>query len=185
MRCTGKLYHTTYSWCSAGRRLTVRVSQRFGRLIARGSLRTERQLGDSLVDFYFLRGTRPLRWMDSISAYAPRTMNALERLEHQDLDLDNLLKALPACRRCRANRRRCDPHLPSCRNCFKARVECIYYDHVLGEELPRRYVQICQRSGRIREHLADWVSAMSPIWQHGSSNSGSRTLRLLGVLQSK
>lgn len=76
-----------------------------------------------------------------------------------ELDLETLLTALPACKRCRKNRRRyrltcnpkyaclsdhlflrCDTELYSCNNCTKAGVECIYYDHVLREELPRRYV---------------------------------------------
>lgn len=56
------------------------------------------------------------------------------------IDLDTLLASLPACKRCRKNRRRCDTKLPSCANCSKAGVECIFYDHALQEELPRSYI---------------------------------------------
>ncbi|KAF9886553.1 hypothetical protein FE257_011325 [Aspergillus nanangensis] len=41
-------------------------------------------------------------------------------------DLDELLSALPACRRCRLNKRRCDTQLPSCQNCSKAGVEYVF-----------------------------------------------------------
>lgn len=56
------------------------------------------------------------------------------------ISLPTLLEALPACKRCRKNRRRCDTKLPSCANCSKAGVECIFYDHALQEELPRSYI---------------------------------------------
>ncbi|CAK7220064.1 hypothetical protein SEUCBS140593_004107 [Sporothrix eucalyptigena] len=56
------------------------------------------------------------------------------------IDLGTLLESLPACKRCRKNRRRCDTKLPSCANCNKAGVECIFYDHALQEELPRSYI---------------------------------------------
>lgn len=52
-------------------------------------------------------------------------------------NMDELLSSLPACRRCRLNKRRCDTQLPSCRNCSKAGTECIFFDHVAGEDLPR------------------------------------------------
>ncbi|KIV90008.1 hypothetical protein PV10_07358 [Exophiala mesophila] len=55
-------------------------------------------------------------------------------------ELDAILTALPACKRCRTNRRRCDTQLPSCEKCTRAKVECTYYDHVLQEELPRSYI---------------------------------------------
>ncbi|CAK7231243.1 hypothetical protein SCUCBS95973_007845 [Sporothrix curviconia] len=56
------------------------------------------------------------------------------------IDLATLLESLPACKRCRKNRRRCDTLLPSCANCSKAGVECIFFDHALQEELPRSYI---------------------------------------------
>ena len=59
--------------------------------------------------------------------------------DRQELQLEELLTSLPACRRCRANKRRCDTELPSCRNCAKAGIDCVFYDHVLEEDLPRRY----------------------------------------------
>ncbi|KAL2785028.1 hypothetical protein BJX66DRAFT_343475 [Aspergillus keveii] len=54
--------------------------------------------------------------------------------------LDELLASLPACRRCRQNKRRCDPDLPSCHNCSKAAVECIFYDHVREGDVSRSYI---------------------------------------------
>ncbi|KAH8724325.1 hypothetical protein GQ44DRAFT_708988 [Phaeosphaeriaceae sp. PMI808] len=54
------------------------------------------------------------------------------------LDLDHLIQSLPACKRCRECRRGCDTLLPKCRQCLKAGVECVFYDHGRDELLPRR-----------------------------------------------
>lgn len=65
---------------------------------------------------------------------------ALPEPEEGD-DIQALLKNIPACRRCRQNHRRCDPSLPSCRNCVKAgHKECIFFDPILGEDVERRFV---------------------------------------------
>lgn len=56
-------------------------------------------------------------------------------------DIDHFLKNIPACIRCRQNHRRCDPSLPSCRNCVKSgHQECVYFDPILGEQVERRSV---------------------------------------------
>ncbi|KAH8808814.1 hypothetical protein F5884DRAFT_793430 [Xylogone sp. PMI_703] len=59
---------------------------------------------------------------------------------HTQAALDELLSTLPACRRCRLNKRRCDTELPSCHNCSKVGVECIFYDHVRKEDISRSYI---------------------------------------------
>lgn len=56
------------------------------------------------------------------------------------LDLDVLIQSLPACKRCRECRRGCDTLLPKCRQCTKAGVECMFYDHGRNELLPRSYI---------------------------------------------
>ena len=53
------------------------------------------------------------------------------------VQLDELLSALPACIRCRAAKRRCDTRVPSCENCSKAGVDCIFYDHVRKQDFSR------------------------------------------------
>jgi Fungal Zn(2)-Cys(6) binuclear cluster domain len=58
--------------------------------------------------------------------------------ETADLDLLSLIQSLPACKRCRECKRGCDTLLPACHQCAKAGVECIFFDHVLDEYLPRR-----------------------------------------------
>lgn len=61
-------------------------------------------------------------------------------MEHGSLstqNIDELLSSLPACRRCRLNKRRCDIALPSCHNCSKAGAECVFFDHALQEDIPR------------------------------------------------
>lgn len=73
------------------------------------------------------------------------------------IDLETLLASLPACKRCRRNRRRCDTKLPSCANCSKAGVECIFYDHALQEELPRSYI------ASLVEHLTREENTVAPI----------------------
>ncbi|EXJ92803.1 hypothetical protein A1O3_01357 [Capronia epimyces CBS 606.96] len=55
-------------------------------------------------------------------------------------DLDAVLQLLPACRRCRRNKRRCDIRLPACLNCSRVGAECIFFDHVSKELLPRTYI---------------------------------------------
>ncbi|KAF2736214.1 hypothetical protein EJ04DRAFT_551446 [Polyplosphaeria fusca] len=56
------------------------------------------------------------------------------------LDLDALIASLPACKRCRDCRRGCDTLLPKCRQCTKAGVECMFYDHGRNTLLPRTYI---------------------------------------------
>ena len=58
-----------------------------------------------------------------------------------NLDLEAALASLPACTRCRRRRIKCDSRLPTCRNCFHADVRCQFRDHVVGEEIPRQYLQ--------------------------------------------
>jgi hypothetical protein len=55
-----------------------------------------------------------------------------------ETDLNTLIQSLPACRRCRDCRRGCDTVLPKCRQCAKANVDCIFYDHGKNQNLPRR-----------------------------------------------
>lgn len=68
------------------------------------------------------------------------------------LDLDSLVKSLPACKRCRDCRRGCDTLLPKCRQCTKANVECLFLDAGRGEMLPRSYIS----------ELVDHVRRLSP-----------------------
>lgn len=56
-------------------------------------------------------------------------------------DIQQFLKDIPACIRCRKNHRGCDASLPRCRNCVKAGVEeCLYHDHILDRKISRRQV---------------------------------------------
>ncbi|KAA8617576.1 Zn-clus domain-containing protein [Pyrenophora tritici-repentis] len=56
------------------------------------------------------------------------------------LDVEALVQSLPACKRCRECRRGCDTLLPKCRQCTKAGVECMFYDHGRNQLLPRSYI---------------------------------------------
>ncbi|KAI4637607.1 hypothetical protein J4E83_000424 [Alternaria metachromatica] len=80
------------------------------------------------------------------------------------LDLDALIQSLPACKRCRECRRGCDTLLPKCRQCTKAGVECMFYDHGRNQLLPRSYIS----------ELVDRVRNLSS--SHGSpATSGGLT----------
>ncbi|KAF2852696.1 hypothetical protein T440DRAFT_506566 [Plenodomus tracheiphilus IPT5] len=68
------------------------------------------------------------------------------------LDLDSLVKNLPACKRCRECRRGCDTLLPKCLQCTKANVECLFMDAGRGQILPRSYIS----------ELVDHVRRISP-----------------------
>ncbi|KAF2112535.1 hypothetical protein BDV96DRAFT_579867 [Lophiotrema nucula] len=57
-----------------------------------------------------------------------------------DIDLDALIQSLPACKRCRECRRGCDTLLPKCRQCTKAGVSCVYWDHGRKDYIERSYI---------------------------------------------
>ncbi|KIW51471.1 hypothetical protein PV05_10186 [Exophiala xenobiotica] len=69
------------------------------------------------------------------------------------LDLQTILKKLPACQRCRKNKKRCDLLLPACSNCTRAEEECVFIDHITNERLPRKY--IASLVGHIRDLKAE------------------------------
>jgi hypothetical protein len=52
----------------------------------------------------------------------------------------NYQRRLPACRRCRSRKTKCDTLLPSCSNCVKAGVECVNNDRILGRAVSRSYL---------------------------------------------
>lgn len=54
---------------------------------------------------------------------------------------EDALQLISTCQRCKRRRKKCDRKLPSCASCQKAEVECTFYDHWLGQELPRRYAE--------------------------------------------
>ncbi|PSN74611.1 hypothetical protein BS50DRAFT_19803 [Corynespora cassiicola Philippines] len=80
----------------------------------------------------------------------------------RDIDLDGLIQSLPACKRCRDCRRGCDTLLPKCRQCTKANVECMFYDHGRNEFLPRSYIA----------ELVDHVRRLSTRTQPSPAASG-------------
>jgi hypothetical protein len=53
-------------------------------------------------------------------------------------NVQDLLKTIPPCIRCRRNHRGCDVLLPKCNNCVKAGLdECLYYDNILDKNVSR------------------------------------------------
>ncbi|KAK5791866.1 hypothetical protein VI817_007175 [Penicillium citrinum] len=45
-----------------------------------------------------------------------------------------------ACHRCRMRKHKCDQNLPQCQSCAKAQVQCVGYDPITKQEIPRSYV---------------------------------------------
>lgn len=45
-----------------------------------------------------------------------------------------------ACHRCRMRKHKCDQNLPRCQSCEKAQVQCVGYDPITKQEIPRSYV---------------------------------------------
>ncbi|KAF2008649.1 hypothetical protein BU24DRAFT_402882 [Aaosphaeria arxii CBS 175.79] len=78
-------------------------------------------------------------------------------LQSHEIDLDSLISSLPACKRCRDCRRGCDTLLPKCRQCTKAGVECVFFDHGKKEHLNRSY--IAKLVDRVREISATSASS--------------------------
>ncbi|KIV92822.1 hypothetical protein PV10_04088 [Exophiala mesophila] len=66
--------------------------------------------------------------------------DAVDSDELQPTDFEALVQLLSACKRCRKSRKRCDTQLPACANCSRAGTDCVFFDHVSKEMLPRRYV---------------------------------------------
>ncbi|KAF1941931.1 hypothetical protein EJ02DRAFT_188710 [Clathrospora elynae] len=85
------------------------------------------------------------------------------------LDLEALIQSLPACKRCRDCRRGCDTLLPKCRQCTKAGVECMFYDHGRNELLPRSYIS------ELVDHVRRLTSHPSPV---ASGEDGSLSVQL-------
>ncbi|OJI99491.1 hypothetical protein ASPVEDRAFT_81103 [Aspergillus versicolor CBS 583.65] len=106
-------------------------------------------------------------------------------------DLEELLSSLPACCRCRLNRRRCDTQLPSCQNCSKAGAECVFFDHVLQQNQPRAYVatlisrlkekrgELAARTGR-ESSGGSLTCSPSSDSRRTSSRCGLQTSRYIG-----
>ncbi|EUC36357.1 hypothetical protein COCCADRAFT_88441 [Bipolaris zeicola 26-R-13] len=79
------------------------------------------------------------------------------------LDLEALIQSLPACKRCRECRRGCDTLLPKCRQCTKAGVECMFYDHGRNELLPRSYISgLVDRVRRLSSELPSPTASIGP-----------------------
>ncbi|EUC48161.1 hypothetical protein COCMIDRAFT_88017 [Bipolaris oryzae ATCC 44560] len=79
------------------------------------------------------------------------------------LDLEALIQSLPACKRCRECRRGCDTLLPKCRQCTKAGVECMFYDHGRNELLPRSYISgLVDRLRRLSSELPSPTASTDP-----------------------
>ncbi|KAF1995492.1 hypothetical protein P154DRAFT_538741 [Amniculicola lignicola CBS 123094] len=93
--------------------------------------------------------------------------------QHSEIDLDGLIQSLPACKRCRDCRRGCDTLLPKCRQCTKAGVDCIFYDHGRNEFLPRSYIaELVSHVRRITAH-SDPSPATSPATSLESASSST------------
>lgn len=63
---------------------------------------------------------------------------------------------LNTCRRCSSLHRKCDNRLPSCHNCERADLECLFLDPASGEEIPRAYVK------SLWERLQSYQCSLSP-----------------------
>ncbi|OKL59542.1 hypothetical protein UA08_05364 [Talaromyces atroroseus] len=53
-------------------------------------------------------------------------------------DIKDAIDSMPSCSFCRDQHIRCDRELPCCGACHKSRRECVYYDVILSQEVPRR-----------------------------------------------
>ncbi|CAK7199578.1 hypothetical protein SEUCBS139899_002259 [Sporothrix eucalyptigena] len=64
------------------------------------------------------------------------------------------MSAPQVCTRCRKRRIRCDLHLPACKNCRLADVECFFWDNALGQEMPCSYLySLRQRVATLKRDL--------------------------------
>ncbi|KAI1618602.1 hypothetical protein EDD36DRAFT_414265 [Exophiala viscosa] len=89
-------------------------------------------------------------------------------------DLDTLLQLLPACRRCRSHKRRCDTQLPVCANCSKVGADCVFFDHVSKELLPRTYI------ASLVDHLRSLEAARESSTGQISDSASNETLEAEG-----
>ncbi|CAK7209917.1 hypothetical protein SBRCBS47491_000606 [Sporothrix bragantina] len=64
------------------------------------------------------------------------------------------MSAPQVCTRCRKRRIRCDLHLPACKNCRLADVECFFWDNALNQEMPCSYLySLRQRVATLKRDL--------------------------------
>lgn len=75
-------------------------------------------------------------------------------------DINDALKTLPTCNRCRQRRIKCDNDLPACRGCAKAQVQCSFHDHACSEDVPRSY--LLSLMNRLQELQSGGQSRHSP-----------------------
>ncbi|KAF2657279.1 hypothetical protein K491DRAFT_343774 [Lophiostoma macrostomum CBS 122681] len=104
-------------------------------------------------------------------------MAAASTTAPRQVDLEALIQSLPACRRCRDCRRGCDTLLPRCKQCTKAGVECMFYDHGRNEYLPRSYIaELIEHVRRItaRSHPSPATTNATP---QDSTSSASVTVK--------
>jgi hypothetical protein len=57
-------------------------------------------------------------------------------------DIKDVIDSMPSCSFCRDQHIRCDRELPFCGACHRSRRECVYYDLILSQEIPRRLVPL-------------------------------------------
>jgi hypothetical protein len=63
-------------------------------------------------------------------------------MEHVDadsiVDVELLIRSIPACGYCRSRHVKCDQKFPACGACTRSDRQCVYYDAVLEIDIPRR-----------------------------------------------
>jgi len=87
------------------------------------------------------------------------------------------MKTIPACRRCRQRKSRCDTLLPSCAPCRNAGIDCVYIDPRTKEHFSRQH--ICDLESELRglESLAfeRGILNNTPLSQNNSASPNQIT----------
>jgi hypothetical protein len=83
-----------------------------------------------------------LPWCASVGDMSPEALEA-ERSKH-----------LPACRRCRVRKIKCNRGAPKCANCTSSNAACIIVDPITSEQYPRDYIrELEERERQLRANL--------------------------------
>lgn len=75
-------------------------------------------------------------------------------------------RSVSACNRCRQRKNRCDQKLPSCATCERAGVNCVGFDPITKNEVPRSYVYYLETRVQALEQLLSTNNISYPAAQY-------------------
>ncbi|KAJ4293363.1 hypothetical protein N0V90_008645 [Kalmusia sp. IMI 367209] len=76
------------------------------------------------------------QWNDTVQEETASL--TVEAAQKNEINVEMLMRSVPACGYCRTRHVKCGQEFPSCGTCSRTGRECVYYDAVLQRDIPRR-----------------------------------------------